>query len=119
MSRARGFSISARIILPLAAEIDPASTQAPTIWATPAPRCIRSSDRSIISLKRWFITARRPSAANMQRPCGMLLSAVSNWPASAASRSRATSACMNILCKLAEIWISATVKAAHTTDMAM
>ena len=33
----------------------------------------------------------------------MLFSAVSNWPASAASRSRATSACMNILCRLAEM----------------
>ena len=32
----------------------------------------------------------------------MLFRAVSNWLASAASRSRATSACMNILCRLAE-----------------
>ena len=57
-----------------------------------APRCTRSSDRCIISLKRWFITASRPSARNMHSPCGMLFSAVSNWPANAASRSLAINA---------------------------
>ena len=49
-------------MLPLAAEIVPALTQAAMMSAALAPRCTRSADRFIISLKRWFITARCPSA---------------------------------------------------------
>ena len=52
MSPACVFSISDRIILPLAAEIDPAVTQAAMMSGALAPRCTRSSDRFIISLKR-------------------------------------------------------------------
>ena len=76
-------------MFPLAAEIDPAPTQSATMSDALAPRCTRSSDRFIISLKRRFITASRPSARNMHSPCGMLFNAVSNWPARAASRSLA------------------------------
>ena len=72
MSPACEFSISETISLPLAAEIEPAPTQAATMSGALAPRCTRSSDRRIISLKRWFMTASRPSAPNMHRPCGML-----------------------------------------------
>ena len=52
MSLAWVFSISERIILPLAAEIDPPTTQAAMMSGALAPRCTRSSDRFIISLKR-------------------------------------------------------------------
>ena len=65
-----------------------------------APRSTKSSGSCIISLKRWFITASRPSARNMHSPCGMLLSAVSNWPASAASRKLEVSALTKIACRL-------------------
>ena len=52
ISLACEFSISERIILPLAAEIDPPLTQAAMMSRALAPRCTRSSDRFIISLKR-------------------------------------------------------------------
>src|SRR3979409_563300 len=68
ISRAWVFSISDRIILPLAAETEPATTQAAMMSEALAPRCTRSSDRFIISLKGGFMTASRPSARNMQRP---------------------------------------------------
>ncbi len=78
ISQTRASAISARIRLPLSVEIEPADTQADTMSAAVAPRLTRSSGKVISSLKRWFITARRPSARNMHRPCGMLLRAVSN-----------------------------------------
>ena len=52
MSLACVFSISDRIILPLAAEIESAAMQAAMMSDALAPRCTRSSDRFIISLKR-------------------------------------------------------------------
>ncbi len=52
MSLACEFSISERMIFPLAADIEPALTQASTISDAVAPRCTRSSGRFIISLKR-------------------------------------------------------------------
>ena len=52
MSRAWVFSISDRIILPLAAEIEFEAMQAATMSGALAPRWTRSSDRFIISLKR-------------------------------------------------------------------
>ena len=48
----------------------------------------------------------------------MLFSAVSNWPASAASRSRARSARMNILCRLADICMTTARNIAVTIDIA-
>ena len=52
MSRACELSISDRIMLPLAAEIEPAATQAAMMSDALAPPCTKSSDRFIISLKR-------------------------------------------------------------------
>ena len=52
MSLAWEFSISERMILALASEIEPELTQAAMMSAALAPLSTRSSDRFIISLKR-------------------------------------------------------------------
>ena len=52
ISRARVLTISDRIILPLAAEIEFEAMQAETMSCALAPRWTRSSERFIISLKR-------------------------------------------------------------------
>ena len=108
MSRACEFSISRRI-MPAARRRDRSGDDAGRDDVGRARRRAARDrpDRSIISLKRWFITASRPSARNMHSPCGMLFNAVSNWPASAASRSRATSARTKIFCRLVEMCLSA------------
>ena len=52
MSRACELSISDRIMLPLACEIEPEATQAAIMSGALAPPCTESSDSFIISLKR-------------------------------------------------------------------
>ena len=106
--------------MPLAAEIEPPLTQAvDDVGRAGAALARDHPDRFIISLKPMIYDREPAVGANMHSPCGMLFKAVSNWPASAASRSRATTARMNILCKLAEIRTMATRNATHTTDIAM
>ncbi|MGY4464853.1 hypothetical protein ACVWWK_000535 [Bradyrhizobium sp. LB9.1b] len=111
--------MSATIHSPLAVEMDPARTHAATMSRAVVPLCAISAGRFIIAPKRWFMTASCPSTRNMQSPCGMLLSAVSNWPASAASRSRATTAPMKMRCRFTESCMIAIRNAPLTTAIAM